>query len=110
MTNDSLDLAFGALADSTRRAIVRRLSTGTARVTDLAKPFSMSFNAVSKHVKVLESAGLVQRVKSGREHRLSLNPRPLREVNRWVAHYQRFWSDRLESLEQFLKSNPNQEE
>lgn len=110
MTNDSLDLAFGALADRTRRAIVRRLSTGTARVTDLAEPFSMSFNAVSKHVKVLESAGLVRRVKSGREHRLSLNPRPLREVNRWVAHYQRFWSDRLNHLELFLKSNPNQEE
>lgn len=98
----ALDLAFGALADPTRRAIVDRLATGPTRVTDVAEPFAMSLNAVSKHVKVLERAGLVRRVRNGREHTLVLEAAPLREVARWSHRYERFWNHKLDSLEAFL--------
>ncbi len=98
----ALDLAFAALADPTRRAIVRRLSHGPARVTDLARPFDVSLNAVSKHVKVLERAGLVERRRAGREHHIALDPTPIAQVARWASHYERFWSDRLDRLEGFL--------
>jgi DNA-binding transcriptional ArsR family regulator len=98
----ALDLAFAALADPTRRRIVSRLTRGEARVTDLAQPFHMSLNAVSKHVKVLERAGLVRRERLGREHYLHLRAAPLREVARWTSRYERFWNQRLDALEQFL--------
>src|SRR3989454_7754263 len=78
MTPPVLDLAFAALSDPTRRAIVQRLAQGAARVTDLAQPFAMSLNAVSKHVKVLERAGLVRRTRAGREHHIALDPEPIR--------------------------------
>lgn len=98
-----LDLAFSALADPTRRAIVDRLAReGATRVTDVARPFAMSLNAVSKHVKVLERAGLLRRVRSGREHRLALDPAPLREVARWTSRYERYWNERLDHLAAFL--------
>jgi DNA-binding transcriptional ArsR family regulator len=94
----ALDLAFAALADPTRRAIVQRLTRGHARVTDLAGPFDMSLNAVSKHLMVLERAGLVRRERRGREHFLTLRPAPLREVARWTGKFQKFWTDRLDAL------------
>ena len=97
-----LDLAFAALAHPARRAIVHRLSRGPLRVTDLAAPFPISLNAVSKHLKVLEEAGLVSRRRAGREHRLLLRPGPLRAVARWTSRYQRFWNERLDALENFL--------
>jgi DNA-binding transcriptional ArsR family regulator len=97
-----LDRAFAALSHPARRAIVHRLSRGPARVTDVAAPFRMSLNAVSKHLKVLEQAGLVRRQRSGREHRLLLQPGPLRAVSRWTSRYQRFWNERLDALENFL--------
>src|SRR5213080_1195762 len=78
MTTPVLDLAFAALSDPTRREIVQRLAKGAARVTDLVQPFDMSFNAVSKHVKVLERAGLVRRTRAGREHHIALDPDRLR--------------------------------
>src|SRR5437660_3740037 len=105
MTTPVLDLAFAALSDPTRREIVQRLAKGASRVTDLAEPFDMSFNAVSKHVKVLERAGLVQRTRAGREHRTALDPEPVRRIAGWAPHYERFWSDRLDKLEAFLKTN-----
>lgn len=105
MTTPVLDLAFAALSDPTRREIVQRLAKGPARVTDLAQPFDMSFNAVSKHVKVLERAGLVQRTRVGREHHIALDPEPIRRIADWASHYERFWSDRLDKLEAFLKAN-----
>jgi len=100
-----LDLAFAALADPTRREIVGRLAKGKARVTDLAEPFDMSLNAVSKHLKVLERAGLVRRTRTGREHHIALDPEPIRRIAGWARHYERFWNDRLDKLETFLRTN-----
>ena len=105
MTTPVLDLAFAALSDPTRREIVQRLAKGATRVTDLAQPFEMSFNAVSKHVKVLERAGLVRRTRTGREHYIALDPEPIRRIASWAARYERFWSDRLDKLEAFLTTN-----
>ena len=105
MTIPALDLTFAALSDPTRREIVQRLAKGASRVTELARPFDMSLNAVSKHVKVLERAGLVRRTRAGREHLIALDPEPIRRVARWASRYERFWSDRLDKLETFLKAN-----
>ena len=98
----NLDLAFAALADPTRRRIVAKLTRGETRVTDLALPFDMSLNAVSKHIKVLEGAGLVRRTRVGREHYLRLRAQPLREVMRWTSQYERFWTRRIDALGEFL--------
>src|SRR5712691_10355844 len=87
-----LDQVYGAVADPTRRAIL----------AVLADRFPISFNGVSKHVKVLERAGLVERAIHGREHRLTLNPAPLRQAARWLEHYRVFWEMRLDGLEAFL--------
>jgi DNA-binding transcriptional ArsR family regulator len=97
-----LDAVLSAVADPTRRAILDRLTHGPARVTDVASPLPMSLAAVSKHVQVLEKAGLVRRTRQGREHVLSLDARPLREVARWASHYERYWSERLDQLETFF--------
>ncbi|WP_395642996.1 ArsR/SmtB family transcription factor [Rudaea sp.] len=105
-----LDLAFAALADPTRRRIVARLSRGRTRVTDLALPFEMSLNAVSKHIKVLERSGIVKRERLGREHYLQLHGSPLREVVQWVSRYERFWNEKLDALEEFLANQPDDEE
>jgi DNA-binding transcriptional ArsR family regulator len=97
-----LDQVYGAIADPTRRAILAVLAGGEATVGTLAERFPISFNGVSKHVKVLERAGLVQRAIHGREHRLRLNPVPLRQAARWLEHYRAFWEMRLDGLETFL--------
>jgi DNA-binding transcriptional ArsR family regulator len=96
------EAVWTALADPTRRAIVERLTRGPTRVTDIAAPFEMSLNAVSKHIKVLEAAHLIRRTRQGREHTLELDPRPLREVAQWASDIERFWSERLDRLEQFF--------
>ena|SRR6188768_10751 len=101
----TLDLAFAALADPTRRAIVQRLTRGHARVTDLAGPFDMSLNAVSKHLKVLERAGLVRRERTGREHYLRLRAAPLRDVARWAGKFEQFWTDKLDALAAHLEDD-----
>ena len=98
----ALDATFAALSDPTRRRIVARLTRGEVRVTDLAQPFAMSLNAVSKHVKVLERAGLVRRSRRGREHYLRLHAAPLRVISKWALQYERFWNQRLDALGQFL--------
>lgn len=98
-----LDLVLSAVSDPTRRAILDRLAQGPARITDVAAPIPMSFAAVSKHVKVLEVAGLVRREKQGREYTLSLDARPLRAVASWAQTYERFWTERLDRLEDFFK-------
>ncbi len=92
------------LADLTQWAIIDRLARGPARVTDVAAPFDMSLNAVSKHLKVLERAGLVRRARRGREHTLELNADPLRDVARWAHRYERFWNERMDRLEAFFIS------
>jgi DNA-binding transcriptional ArsR family regulator len=98
----TLDLVLAAISDPTRRAILDRLARGPARVTDVAEPFEMSLAAVSKHVRMLERAGLVRRACQGREHTLTLEARPLRQVARWTSRYERFWNERLDRLEWFF--------
>jgi DNA-binding transcriptional ArsR family regulator len=99
---EMLDQVYGALADPTRRAILGILAEGEANVGALAERFPISLNGVSKHVKVLERAGLVERTIEGREHRLRLNPAPLQEASMWLDHYRTFWDARLGALEAFL--------
>lgn len=97
-----LDRTLLALADPTRRAILARLSRGEARVTELARPFSVSLNAVSKHIRVLERARLVERRRQGREHYLALNPVPMAEAAAWMEAQRSSWTRRLEALEALL--------
>jgi len=100
--NATMDNLLGAVSDSTRRAILARLAEGDARVTEVAAAFPISLNSVSKHVRVLERAGLVRRTVRGRDHVLSLDAAPLAEAAEWIAHYKRFWEDRLEALDKFV--------
>jgi DNA-binding transcriptional ArsR family regulator len=102
-TPQTLDRTLTALADPTRRAILQRLSSGEARVTEVARPFSMSLNAVSKHILVLERAKLVKRREVGREHFLSYRPEPLDTAAEWIASTRSFWATRLDTLEQLLR-------
>jgi DNA-binding transcriptional ArsR family regulator len=102
-----LDQVYGAIADPTRRAILDTLAEGEFNVGSLAERFPISLNGVSKHVKVLERAGLVQRTVQGREHRLRLNAEPLREALMWLEHYRTFWDARLAALEDFLLKPQN---
>jgi|HubBroStandDraft_3_1064219.scaffolds.fasta_scaffold00157_9 DNA-binding transcriptional ArsR family regulator len=104
----NLDQTLMALADPTRRAILQRLSRGEARVTELAHPFPMSLNAVSKHIRVLERAQLVRRRRAGREHLLSFNPQPLDEAASWIANQRAFWTARLDALEAALRAEDRQ--
>jgi DNA-binding transcriptional ArsR family regulator len=97
-----LDQVYGALADPTRRAILGILAEGEVNVGNLAERFPISLNGISKHVKVLERAGLVERTVHGREHRLRLNAEPLHEASKWLEHYRAFWDSRLGALEAFL--------
>lgn len=97
-----LDEVFNALADPTRRAILARLQNGGARVTDIAGEFPISLNSVSKHIRMLERAGLLTRSINGRDHRLSLNAAPLAEAAAWIDHYRTFWEGRLAALERYL--------
>jgi DNA-binding transcriptional ArsR family regulator len=97
-----LDQVYDAIADPTRRAILGILADGEANVGSLAERFPISLNGVSKHVKVLERAGLVKRTVQGREHRLRLNAEPLREASMWLEHYRTFWDTQLAALEAFL--------
>jgi DNA-binding transcriptional ArsR family regulator len=97
-----LDAVFAALADPTRRAIIERLSRSEARVTELAEPFRMSLNAVSKHIRVLETSGVIERRREGRDHILSINTRSLDEVDGWIDRTRRYWEKRLDAMERLL--------
>lgn len=97
-----LDATLSALADPTRRAIVSRLAAGEARVTEVAAPFAISLNSVSKHIRMLERAGLVRRRVAGRDHFLTLTPAPLGEVTDWVEAQKALWAWRLGELEKAL--------
>jgi DNA-binding transcriptional ArsR family regulator len=97
-----LDAVFGALADPTRRAIVERLAEGEATVTELARPFDVSLPAVSRHLRVLEAAGLLARRKDGRLYHCRLVEDPLRDAIAWIVHYGAFWEEQLDSLEALL--------
>lgn len=97
-----LDHTFAALSDPTRRAIIARLAHGEASVSELAEPFNISLPAISKHLRVLERAGLVKRTKCGRVHRLGLIPEPLRDAAAWITFYQHFWAGQLDALGDYL--------
>lgn len=106
--DDRLDIVLRAIADRTRRALLARLVQGPARVTDLAAPFDMSLVAVSKHLKVLERARLIERDIDGRVHRCSFQAEPLREVERWLDHYRVFWTDTLDALARYAEDGDDQ--
>ena len=98
-----LDAVFAALAHPTRRAIIERLSRGEARVTEVAEPFHMSLAAVSKHIRVLEASGVVERRKKGRDHILSINTRSLDEIDGWIERTRCYWNERLDAMERLLR-------
>lgn len=102
LNSDRLDDTLIALADPTRRAILDRLSRGQARVTEVAQPLPISLNSVSKHIRILERAGLVRRRQVGRDHFLSINPRRLKEITDWMQSRQSLWSQRLDRLARLL--------
>lgn len=108
--NTTLDATFSALADPTRRAIISKLAEGEIPVLEIAAPFDMSLPAVTKHIRVLEKAGLVIRRKQGRVHYCRLNAEPLRDAAQWLVFYQQFWDAKLDSLADFLESDASQEE
>ena len=101
---DRLSTAFAALADPTRRAILARLASGEASVTELAEPFDMSLPAVSKHLKVLERAGLIARGREAQWRPCRLEAEPLKNVADWVEHYRRFWEQSFDRLDEYLRT------
>lgn len=104
VATDRLSTIFAALADPTRRAILTRLSAGEATVTELAAPFDMTLPAVSKHLKVLERAGLITRGREAQWRPCRLDGGPLRDVAGWVERYRRFWDDRFDRLDDYLRT------
>ncbi len=102
MGPDRLDATFAALADPTRRAILARLTSGEASVTELAEPFAMTQPAISKHLKVLERAGLISRSRDAQRRPCRLEARPLAEATEWLAGYRRFWEDSFQHLDALL--------
>jgi DNA-binding transcriptional ArsR family regulator len=103
MSPDRLSTTFAALADPTRRAILARLTSGEASVTELTEPFEMSMPAISKHLKVLERAGLIARGREAQWRPCRLEARPLKDVADWVAHYRRFWEESFDRLDGYLR-------
>ena len=101
-TSDRLDATFAALADPTRRAILARLSQGDASVMELAQPFNMSQPAISKHLKVLENAGLISRSQDAQRRPRRIEAAPLQEANAWIEEYRKFWERRYEALDELL--------
>jgi len=104
---EQLDATFSALSDPTRRAILARLARGEATVTELAEPFEMTLPGISKHLKVLERAGLIARGREAQWRPCRLEPRPLKDVAAWVDHYRKFWEQSLERLDEYLKELQN---
>ena len=103
MSTDQLSVTFAALADPTRRAILTRLSRGESSVTELAKPFKMTMPGISKHLKVLERAKLIERGREAQWRPCKLNAKPLKDVADWVGHYRRFWDESFDRLDEYLK-------
>src|SRR5258705_1447392 len=103
MSTDHLSMTFAALADPTRRVILARLSRGESSVTELAKPFKMTLPGISKHLKVLERAGLISRGRDAQWRPCRLDAGPLKEVSDWVEHYRSFWKDSFDRLDEYLQ-------
>ena len=109
MASDKLSVTFAALADPTRRAILARLSRGEASVTELAKPFDLSLPGISKHLKVLQRAGLITQSRNAQWRPCRLEPARLKEASEWVGEYQRFWDDSFQRLDDVLQELINKE-
>ena len=109
-SSNALDSTFGALSDATRRGILAQLALGEATVTDLAAPYKMSLPAVSKHLRVLEAAGLIVRRRDGRLHRCRLNPAPMKNVAEWLEYYKQFWERQFDALAIYLEEPTDQED
>ncbi len=105
MYSKKLDLVFGALSDATRRGILEQLSDGETRVGVLAAPYNISQPAVSKHLRVLERAGLIRCTKRGRERIIQVDPHSVAEVRRWINHYTQVWEDQFDAVGQYLKKH-----
>ena len=103
MTPDNLSTTFAALADPTRRAILARLTSGERSVTELAEPFDLSLPAVSKHLKVLQRAGLITQGRKAQWRPCRLEPGPLKDVAKWLEHYRRHWEERFDRLDDYLR-------
>ena len=113
MVNDSseqLTTVFVALSDPTRRAILERLAQGEASGTELARPFSISVPAISKHLRVLEHADLILHRKDGRTHRFRLSARPMKDAAAWLEHYRRFWEEQFDALDTYLQTTSEEEQ
>ncbi len=108
--SSELDTTFGALADATRRGILERLADGESSVTKLAEPFNVSLPAISKHLRVLERAGLLSQEKDGRVRRCRLDAGPMKEASEWISWYQRFWEQQLDSLARYLDQLQNDQQ
>ncbi|MFC1491254.1 ArsR/SmtB family transcription factor [Nitrospinota bacterium] len=109
LSSSALDKMFSALADPTRRAILSRLAQGESSVGELAAPFDMSLPAVSKHLRVLEGAGLMTREREGRVHRCRLNPESLKDAVEWFSFYRQFWEGQFDALSNYLNEVSEQE-
>jgi DNA-binding transcriptional ArsR family regulator len=109
MVENRLDTTFQALSDPTRRGMLANLALGEKSIGELAEPFSMSFAGASKHVKVLEDAGLIARRKVGRTHFISIDAKPLEEAERWIRQWEKFWNARLDRLEALIERDNSKE-
>ncbi len=105
----ALDRTFAALSDPTRRRILAHLARGQHRVTDLARPYKMSLPAISKHLRVLEKAGLLRRRRRGRVHEIQLQAKPLKQASAWVEEYRKFWEGSLDRLAEYLEKTNNKQ-
>ena len=105
MNCENLDLVFGALSDATRRGMLAQLSTGEANVSALAKPYNMSQPAISKHLRVLQKAGLIEKVKRGRENYVRAVPERAEEAGGWIAYYAKFWKQQFDDVEIYLQAS-----
>ncbi len=109
MVENRLDNTFRALADPTRRGMLANLALGEKSIGELAAPFEMSFAGASKHVKVLEEAGLIARRKQGRTHLISIEAKPLEEAERWLRQWEKFWSSRLDRLQALVEADKEED-
>jgi DNA-binding transcriptional ArsR family regulator len=110
MSQDALSAVFGALADPTRRAILKRLAEGEATVTELAEPFQMTLPAISKHLKVLQRAGLIEQGRQAQWRPCRLQAEPLKEVDAWVQRYREHWEPRFNRLDEYLRELQRKEQ
>ncbi len=108
MQESQLDLVFSALADPTRRGMLEQLADGETNVGTLAEPYNISQPAVSKHLRVLEKAGLVRRTRNGREHRIRVDPAPIEAASTWLGYYARFWKQQFDAVDAYLAARKGQ--